>query len=185
MNPLAAIAEEVRTNERTLRRAITQGTVRATRPTPRTIEISIGERRYIRRTWPLIGELREALRTEQNVRLALLFGSVASGEYDADSDIDIVVVMRDDSLDRLIDLRLKLEKAVDRPVDLTRLADAEVSPTFFSAVIEQARVLVDRENLWASLQAIGPSAHTRGARELERKRTAAFSAIDDLLRRRR
>lgn len=185
MNPLVAIAEEVHTNERTLRRAITQGTVRATRPTPRTIEISIGERQYIRRTWPLIGKLREALRTEQNVRLALLFGSVATGGYDAESDIDIVVDMRDDSLDRLIDLRLKLENVVGRPVDLTRLADAESSPTFFSAVIKEARVLVDRENLWASLQATGPSIHARGTRELERKRMAALSVIDELLRRKR
>ncbi len=41
--------------------------------------MSLSEREYVRRSWRLLSTLRAALRTEQNVRFALLFGSVARG----------------------------------------------------------------------------------------------------------
>jgi AraC-like DNA-binding protein len=72
MTELKTLAEEVGVNERTLRRAVNEGTLQARRPTPRRLQISAAERQYIRRSWPLLADLRQALRTEHNVRLALL-----------------------------------------------------------------------------------------------------------------
>ncbi|HVA18785.1 MAG TPA: hypothetical protein VMU55_01255, partial [Solirubrobacteraceae bacterium] len=75
MSQLQMLARDVGVNERTLRRAVTQGTLRASRPSPRKIEIPLAESQYVRRSWPIIAGLRATLRTEPNVRFALLFGS--------------------------------------------------------------------------------------------------------------
>ena len=77
MNDLAILADQIGVNERTLRRAVVAGTLRAERPTPRKLTMSGAEKRYLLRSWDRLASLREALRTEQNVRFALLFGSVA------------------------------------------------------------------------------------------------------------
>src|SRR5215218_6386416 len=107
MTELEILARQIGANERTLRRAFNEGTLRAERPTPRTLKLGAGEQRYLRRSWGLIASLRAVLRTEQNVRLALLFGSTARGDDDASSDVDLLVEMRDSSLVRIADLVAK------------------------------------------------------------------------------
>jgi len=92
MTTLDRLAREVGASGRTLRRAAARGLVKSTRPTPRRIEVTPGELRYVRRHWPLLEELVAALRTEPSVRLAVLFGSFARGESHAGSDIDLLVV---------------------------------------------------------------------------------------------
>jgi predicted nucleotidyltransferase len=148
MTQLALIANEVKVNERTLRRAINEGSLRAIRPSPRTLQLSLSERRYVRRAWPLISALRRSLRTEHNVRFALLFGSAARGTDTALSDIDVLVVMRDASLDRVVDLEAKLTAASGRRVDIVRLEDAERQPAFLADIAAVGRVLVDRDRVW-------------------------------------
>src|SRR3989304_90204 len=98
MTELAILARDVGVNERTIRRAVNQGTLHATRPTRRALQLPLTERRYVRRSWSLVAALRVALRTEQNVRFALLFGSAATGTDTPASDVDIVVGMADPSL---------------------------------------------------------------------------------------
>lgn len=112
-------------SDRTLRRAIGQGALRAVRPTPRTLQMPLSERDYVRRKWPLLSRLRGALRTEPNVRFALLFGSVATGADTPASDVDILVDLRDASLERVVDLVAKLEETLGRHVDVVGLAEAE------------------------------------------------------------
>jgi predicted nucleotidyltransferase len=114
MNTLQLVAEQVGVSERTLRRALGEGTLHAVRPTPRTLEMSVSERDYARRKWPLLSELRAQLRTESNVRLALLFGSTAADRDTPGSDVDLLVHLRDPSFGRLLDLRAKLEAGVGR-----------------------------------------------------------------------
>jgi predicted nucleotidyltransferase len=152
MTQLALIADEVKVNERTLRRAINEGSLRAIRPSPRTLQLSVSERRYVRRAWPLISALRRSLRTEHNVRFALLFGSAARGTDTTLSDIDVVVVMRDASLDRVVDLEAKLTAATGRRVDIVRLEDAERQPSFLADITAAGRVLVDRDRVWPHLR---------------------------------
>ena len=145
MSPLALLAEQVGVNERTLRRAVNEGTLRATRPSPRKLEVPIAELRYVRRSWSLIATLREALRTEPNVRFALLFGSAARGTDTPTSDLDLLVRLRDSSLDRTIDLATKLADITGRRVDVVRLEDAEAQPAFLADVVGHGRVLIDRD----------------------------------------
>jgi predicted nucleotidyltransferase len=181
MTALALLGDELGVHERTLRRALGQGTLRATRPTPRTLELALSERRYLRQAWPLLAALRATLRTEQNVRFALLFGSAATGADGAASDVDVLVDLRDASLERVLDLDAKLTAALGRPVDLLRLGDAERDPAFLAAALSNGRVLVDRERLWPRLRR-RQEAIRRSGDEDELKRTeAALAGLDRLL----
>jgi predicted nucleotidyltransferase len=180
MTRLALIADDVKVNERTLRRAINEGSLRATRPSPRTLRLSLAERRYVRRAWPLISALRRSLRTERNVRFALLFGSAARGTDTALSDIDALVVMRDASLDRVVDLEAKLSAATGRRVDIVRLEDAERQPSLLADIAAVGRVLVDRDGVWARLRRREPRLrHEARVRDAQDAR-AALAGVDEL-----
>ncbi len=152
MSGLALLAEQVGVNERTLRRAVNEGTLRATRPTPRKLEMDLVEREYVRCKWSLLSTLRETLRTEPNVRFALLFGSMAAGTDTPDSDVDVLVDLRNASFERLVDLGTKLKEILGRHVDLVELHEAQSDPAFLALVVAEGRVLVDREDIWARLQ---------------------------------
>ena len=181
MSDLAVLARGIGVNERTLRRAINQGTVRAARPTPRALRVPLSERSYIRRAWPLLASLRQALRTEKNVRFALLFGSAAAGTDTPASDIDLLVDQRDSSLERLTDLGDKLSAITGRRVDLVRLQDAEVEPFFLENIVSSGRVLVDRDELWPSLsRRVSRSSNQAPRREAARARKA-LAGIDRFL----
>ncbi len=181
MTHLALLAEQVGVNERTLRRALNQGTLRGTRATPRKLTLPLSERQFIRHSWRLLSTLRAALRTEQNVRFALVFGSTARGTDTPQSDIDVLVDLRDPALERIVDLSDRLTTVVGRPVELVRVQDAEVEPSFLSDVVAEGRVLVDREDLWADLQRREPSRLQRGRQDDSRRAEAALAGIDRLL----
>jgi predicted nucleotidyltransferase len=174
MTALALLAEELGVSERTLRRAANEGSLRAARPTPRKLQLPLSERRYIRRSWPLISALRAALRTEKNVRFALLFGSAARGTDTTASDVDVLVQMRDSSLERIIELGAKLSAIIGRRVDIVRLEDAESEPSLLADLLAEGRVLVDREQRWARLRR-----REAVLRELGRLRDAR--SVDDAL----
>lgn len=181
MNGLGLLAEEVGVNERTLRRALSQGTLRGLRPTPRKLELSLCEREYVRRSWRMLAMLRAALRTEQNVRFALLFGSAATGIDTPTSDIDILVDMRDPSFERTVDLGTKLTRLTDRYVDVVELKEAEAEPAFLAQIVADGRVLVDREGLWPRLRLREHGLRRRGIREDARRTQTALAGIDRLL----
>lgn len=155
--------------------------VRAARPTTRTLELPLPERRYLRRSWPLLSALRVALRTEQNVRFALLVGSAATGSTTPTSDLDVLVDLRDSSLDRVVDLGSKLTAIIGRSVDVVRLQEAETDPTFLADLVAEGRVLVDREKLWHRLREREAGLRNRGRRRDVRRTRAALAGIDHLL----
>lgn len=181
MNGLALLAEEVGVNERTLRRALSQGTLRGSRPTERKLELPLREREYIRRSWGLLSTLRTVLRTEQNVRFALLFGSVATGADTLESDVDLLVDLRDASFERTVDLSTKLTRLVGRPVDVVQLQDAETEPSFLAQIVADGRVIVDREDLWPRLLRREPELRRRGGRLDAQRLDGALAGIDRLL----
>jgi predicted nucleotidyltransferase len=109
------------------------------------------EEAYLRRQWPLLRGLRAALRTEPNVRLAVLFGSQAIGQGSERSDVDVLVVLDDRSAVRVAELAGRLERRLDRDVQLVRLEDAERAPSLMVDVLEHGRVLVDRDDRWPRL----------------------------------
>lgn len=110
------------------------------------------EEAYLRAHWPLLRELRDALRTEPNVRLALLFGSRATGTATERSDVDLLVALVDSSASRVAELAGRLERRVARNVQVVRLEDAEQAPVLMAEALERGRVLVDRDARWQQLQ---------------------------------
>jgi predicted nucleotidyltransferase len=150
---LRTLAHHLDVPERTLRRAAAEGLVRGRRTSPRRYETTLREEAYLRRHWPLLRDLREALRTEPNVRLAVLFGSQATGDARDGSDVDVLVALTDPSAARLAQLVERLERRVRRNVQVVRLEDAERSPSLMADALAEGRVLVDRERRWPSLRA--------------------------------
>jgi predicted nucleotidyltransferase len=183
MTALAILAREVGVHERTLRRAVAEGSLRAARPSPRTLDMSLSEREYVRRSWKLLSALRAALRTEHNVRFALLFGSVARGTSAPGSDVDVLVTLRDGRLERVVELSAKLTDATGRRVDVVRLEDAENEPSFLADVIADGRVLVDREGLWPRLRSREPSLRRTGRWSQAERTGAALAGLDRVLAR--
>lgn len=179
MDQLSSIARDMRVSDRTLRRGVAQGLVRARRYGPRKLGLSPREEVYLRRYWPLLGRLRALLRTQRNVRLAVLFGSVARGTDRPDSDVDILVSLRDPSIGQLADLAGHLSNALDREVQPVLLDDADRAPSLLIEVLEEGRVLIDRDGEWARLQRQEPQIRRRAVRarrELRERAAAALAA---------
>ena len=163
---LDTLAAELDTTDRTLRRAVAQGLLRAERPSPRKLEIPLTERDFLRRWWVLLSQLRRALRTEPTVAFAALFGSGARGEMHAGSDIDLLVALRDGADARV--LASRLSERLGRPVQLIELVDAQRAPLLLAEVLREGRVLVDRERLWPRLRQQRPKVERAARRERDR-----------------
>ena len=117
---LRVLARHLDLPERTLRRAASQGLIRGQRLSERRFRTTLREEAYLRSHWPLLSALRAALRTEPNVRLAVLFGSVATGAEGEGSDVDLLVALRDPSAAGLAALAARLSDRVGRDVQLVR-----------------------------------------------------------------
>jgi predicted nucleotidyltransferase len=176
MSPLVRLADELGTTDRTLRRAIKRGLVRARRPSPRTVEIGPDEYVYLRQNWMTLSQLIEALRTEPSVRTAILFGSIARGDGHAQSDVDILVDLRDAAPGARLDLRRRLESAAGRPVQLVPWRAGEQAPSLLSEVIRDGRPLVDRDRVWPALLARKPAVD-RAARAEARERALRLADL--------
>lgn len=162
---LRTLASHLGIPERTVRRAAAEGLIRGERKSPRRFRTSMREEAYLRSHWSLLCDARKALRTEPNVRLAVLFGSVAAGRDAPGSDVDILVVLADPSASRVAELTGRLERRVGRDVQLVRLQDAERAPDLMAGVLEEGRVLVDREGRWEQLKVSEPTWRDRAATE--------------------
>lgn len=177
-SPLPAVAHEVGADERTLRRAAGRGMVRCTRPGPRQLEMDGSEQDYLHSHWALLSALTRALRTEPNVRLAVLHGSAARGDDRPDSDIDLLVALREDRPDAAVKLAVRLESALGRPVDVARLGRVEGrSPLFLLHALEEGRVLIDRDDRWAALKARRPQVERAARRQRQRARRQAAESL--------
>jgi predicted nucleotidyltransferase len=153
LDSLRRLASDLDVPERTLRRAASEGLIRGQRISPRRFRTTLREELYLRSHWGLLRELRSALRTEPNVRLAVLFGSTSTGADHAGSDVDLLVVLSDPSVSRLADLADRLCRRSGREIQVVRLQDAERSPALMTDALEQGRVLVDRDHRWPQLAA--------------------------------
>ena len=73
---------------------------------------------------------------KHNVKRASLFGSIVSGNYTDKSDIDILVELDDDlSLLDFIDIKLEIEAATKRKVDLVEYAT--IKPSLKKYILKQ------------------------------------------------
>ena len=93
---------------------------------------------------PELAALADRLSGEADVRLAIVFGSVAAGTAGFDSDVDLAVMLdrRMDAARRMALLQLVAE-VTGRPVDLVDLRDAGVA--VMRAALEEGRMLLCRD----------------------------------------
>lgn len=181
MGAIQELAVDLEVQERTLRRAVAQGALRADRIGPRRLRLDDGEREYLRAHWPLIAALRRALRTEQQVRLAVLYGSFARGDEDSSSDVDLLVSLADDRPSATARLSARLQQVAGRHVDIALLERVEArAPLLLDRVLEEGRVLIDRDEQWSTLRERRPAIHARALRSHRRQMADAARAIEEL-----
>jgi predicted nucleotidyltransferase len=142
-----------------------------------------GEREYLRGHWELLAGLRQALRTERRVRLAVLYGSTARGDDDSGSDLDLLVAFADDRPADSFELALRLERVAGRRVDIAELKRVEATaPLLLDRVLDEGRVLVDRSGGWRQLCERRRAIHARARRAYLRQMAGARQAIAELSR---
>ncbi|HEX3609283.1 MAG TPA: nucleotidyltransferase domain-containing protein [Solirubrobacterales bacterium] len=135
---------------------------------------------YLLDHWPVLSGLRMALRTEPNVRTAVLFGSVARGAETEHSDIDLLIELDNDSIADVAQLEARLEYGLGRQVQVVRWSEARTKAPFLYTVLQEGRPVLDRDGTWKK---IGNRRHQlkrqAEARRTEQSRTAR-AALDSL-----
>jgi predicted nucleotidyltransferase len=176
------LACELGADERTLRRAVRDGTIRCEHLGSRKRRVSDDERRYLVDHWPLLAELRRAFRTEPNVRLAVLYGSIARGDEKPGSDVDLLVYLAEDHPAAAVKLAVRLEHALGREVDVARLNRVQDSaPLLLLQTLDEGRVVLDRDGQWEQLHTQRADIARRARRSHAARRRRARASIRELL----
>ena len=91
--------------------------------------------------------LQNALRDDETVRLAYLFGSHAQGRASEASDVDVAVLTENDDneLRQLVALKTTLEEVVDRTVDVTLVPVRGTDPRLLNQVLQYGVLLYARD----------------------------------------
>lgn len=174
MGVIGDLALDLEAPERTLRRAIADGAIRSRRLSARRLRLVDGELDYLRTHWWLLARLREAMRTEPSVELAVLSGSMARGDDHAHSDVDLAVWLRGGMpLDRMR-LGMRLEEKLGLAVDVADLKQAqEGDPLSLLQILDEGRVIVDRNGTWPQLRGQRSAVYKRAARAYLKQRQTA------------
>jgi predicted nucleotidyltransferase len=131
----------------------------------------------------LVVDLRGALGTEHGVRLAVLYGSLARGDEDAGSDVDLLISLADDRPLAGVELAVRLERVAGRSVDIAHLERVEANaPLLLDRVLDEGRVLVDRDGQWPLLRKRHSAIRVRARRDHRRQMAGAARAIEELTR---
>ncbi len=92
----------------------------------------------------IVRRSRELLLPEPGGRLALIYGSFASGKMRPGSDLDIAVLFdRPLDAERKLELAARLEKSLSRTVDLTDLFS--LNGTILRQILCKGRVLINND----------------------------------------
>jgi predicted nucleotidyltransferase len=178
---LPAMARDIGMPERTLRRAVQRGTVRCHRPGPRQVELAVNEQAYLRENWETISTVAETLRTERNVRLAALFGSIARGHARHDSDVDVLVSLTEERPMYLSHLAARLTGALARNVDVLSLEHVRThDPALLSTILRDGRPVVDRDGSWPALVAKRPTVERAAVKARAERHDRAAQAVAQL-----
>jgi predicted nucleotidyltransferase len=170
MSVFASLAAGLGVSERSLRRAANRGTIRARRLSPRRSELSFAERHYVETHWSLLSRLLSLLRTRPNVRLAVVFGSVARGDDRPGSDIDLLVSFAREEAHTAASLGAAFAEELGRRVQVVSLATARRAPLLLFDVLREGRLLVDRDDEWPAL--------ARDERAIRRQAATAEADLD-------
>jgi predicted nucleotidyltransferase len=129
----------------------------------------------------LVADLRGALRTEHGVRLAVLYGSLARGDEDTGSDLDLLVSLADNRPSAGLELAVRLRSVAGRRIDIAHLERVEANaPLLLDRVLDEGRVLVDRDGRWHLLRERHPAIRARARGAHRRQMTSAARAIEEL-----
>lgn len=89
----------------------------------------------------IAAQVKKFLFAEPGLRLAILYGSAATGKMRADSDVDIAVLFdRPMTAEQKMMLKSRLESELQREVDLVDLFS--LSGTILKQVLHKGRVLI-------------------------------------------
>jgi predicted nucleotidyltransferase len=177
------LAAALEADERTVRRAIEQGTVHGERVSPRRLEISESEERYLQSHWRFLERLRAVLRTEPNVRVAVVFGSLARGDETPDSDVDLLVELGDGSWARRQALNTRLERALGRPVELVVLDQVEhQNPSLLLDALRDGRVVAERDQRWTALKRRAPALRRAARTRADEEANQVRSLVEEVFR---
>ena len=179
MTDLSMLAPTLGVSDRTLRRAARRGTIRCLRRSERKLELPVAEALYLGKRWGLLQALVAELRTLPDVRLAVLFGSMARGDEHDRSDLDILVRFADPTLRARGRLLARVEHAVPRQVQLVALEDA--SALLLADVLRHGRVLVDRDGDWQRLNEKAAKIHADAETAREQLQDDLFTELGPLL----
>lgn len=174
------LARELEADERSLRRAAEVGALRVRRPSPRRCEIDAAEKDYLRAHWPVLSGLRAALRTEPNVRTAVLFGSLARGSETKVSDLDLLVELENDSLANVAQLEARLGWRLGREVQVVRLSEARTKSPLLYTILQEGRPVLDRDGTWAKLGKRRRLLRRQAVTRRDEQSRAALAALDSL-----
>jgi len=131
----------------------------------------------------LVADLHRALRTEHDIRLAVLYGSLARGDEDAGSDLDLLISLADKRPSAGLELAIRLEPVAGRQVDVAHLERVEAdAPLLLDRVLDEGRVLVDRDGHWRLLRERHSAIRARAGHEHRRQMASAARAIEELTR---
>ena len=158
---LARSAAEVGCSERTLRRHVSRGLLHGRRIVRGQLDLPHAEGAYLR-DHGRCSEALTALRTEREVRLAVLFGSTATGEDTPTSDVDLLIVHRRPTWTTQSGPAIRLGRALGTTADVVLPEQAEAQPSLLADVLREGRVLIDRDDLWGGLQQRGDEILRRG-----------------------
>jgi predicted nucleotidyltransferase len=144
-------------------------------------QLAPGERDYLRVHWPLLSELHGALLDEHDVRLAVLYGSLARGDEDAGSDLDLLVSLASDDSSAGFELAVRLKRISGRRVDIAHLSRVEAqAPLLLDRVLDEGRVLIDRNGQWEQLCERRSAIRVRARRDHSHQMAGAARAIREL-----
>jgi hypothetical protein len=92
-----------------------------------------------------------------------------------------MVVLREQSLEKMVELQDRLQVATGKDIDLVGKEDASRNEVLMAMAVEEGRTLVDRVGLWPELQGEREELGRRGDLSLRRDRRRALTAIDAFL----
>jgi predicted nucleotidyltransferase len=113
----------------------------------------------------------------------VLYGSLARGDEDAGSDLDLLISLAGGRPAAGLKLAVRLERVVGRPVDVAHLERVEDdTPLLLDRVLDEGRVLIDRDGQWRLLRERHDEIRARARRDYRRQMTCAGQAIEELTR---
>jgi hypothetical protein len=102
------------------------------------------------------------------------------GDEDAGSDLDLLIAA---DMPFAGDLATRLQPVAGRRVDLAHLTRVEAAaPLLLDRILDEGRVLVDRDGLWSALRERRRAIRARAMRAHRRQMVSANRAIAELTR---